>query len=202
MAFSDHHAKETLQAVVLCDFDEHDHFRPLSHRHRRSRATDDEEEEDETLSSSSVPNCLLPLANVALLDRTLEFLISNGAKEIFVVCGKKQREALEKHGKRRGGFLCESSSSAKKGSSGAGANATGSGFTIRLLQSANLVRLFIDFDGYSLFSSSLYSSRDCLLRFDGARCERPFDLPFTRMIITGNGRRRVAIRRAAASDQS
>ena len=91
MAFSDHHAKETLQAVVLCDFDEHDHFRPLSHR-RRSRATDDEEEEDETLSSSSVPNCLLPLANVALLDRTLEFLISNGAKEIFVVCGKKQSE--------------------------------------------------------------------------------------------------------------
>ena len=172
MAFSDHHAKETLQAVVLCDFDEHDHFRPLSHR-RRSRATDDEEE-DETLSSSSVPNCLLPLANVALLDRTLEFLISNGAKEIFVVCGKKQKEALEKHGKRRGGFLCESSSSAKKGNSGAGANATGSGFTIRLLQSANLVRLFIDFDGYSLFSSSLYSSRDCLLRFDGARCERPF----------------------------
>lgn len=160
MAFSDHHAKETLQAVVLCDFDEHDHFRPLSHR-RRSLATDDEEEEDETLSSSSVPNCLLPLANVALLDRTLEFLISNGAKEIFVVCGKKQREALEKHGKRRGGFLCESSSSAKKGSSGAGANATGSGFTIRLLQSANLVRFVIDFDdGYSLFSSSLYSSRD------------------------------------------
>ena len=174
MAFSDHHAKETLQAVVLCDFDEHDHFRPLSHR-RRSRATDDEEEEDETLSSSSVPNCLLPLANVALLDRTLEFLISNGAKEIFVVCGKKQKEALEKHGKRRGGFLCESSSSAKKGSSGAGANATGSGFTIRLLQSANLVRFVIDFDdGYSLFSSSL-RSRDCLLRlFDGARCERPF----------------------------
>ena len=178
MAFSDHHAKETLQAVVLCDFDEHDHFRPLSHR-RRSRATDDEEEEDETLSSSSVPNCLLPLANVALLDRTLEFLISNGAKEIFVVCGKKQREALEKHGKRRGGFLCESSScesssSAKKGSSGAGANATGRGFTIRLLQSANLVRFFIDFDGNSLFSSSL-RSRDCLLRlFDGARCERPF----------------------------
>lgn len=151
MAFSDHHAKETLQAVVLCDFDEHDHFRPLSHR-RRSRATDDDEEEDETLSSSSVPNCLLPLANVALLDRTLEFLISNGAKEIFVVCGKKQREALEKHGKRRGGFLCESSSSAKKGSSGAGANATGSGFTIRLLQSANLVRWFIDFDGNSLVS--------------------------------------------------
>ena len=155
MAFSDHHAKETLQAVVLCDFDEHDHFRPLSHRHRRS---DDEEEEDETLSSSSVPNSLLPLANVALLDRTLEFLISNGAKEIFVVCGKKQREALEKHGKRRGGFLCESSSSAKKGSSGAGPNATGSGFTIRLLQSANLVRFVIDFgDGYSLFSSSLRS---------------------------------------------
>ena len=201
MAFSDHHAKETLQAVVLCDFDEHDHFRPLSHR-RRSRATDDDEEEDETLSSSSVPNCLLPLANVALLDRTLEFLISNGAKEIFVVCGKKQREALEKHGKRRGGFLCESSSSAKKGSSGAGANATGSGFTIRLLQSANLVRLFIDFDGYSLFSRLCALAIDLLCLFDGARCERPFDLPFTRMIITGNGRRRVAIRRAAASDQS
>jgi|TARA_B110000483_G_scaffold20664_1_gene23185 hypothetical protein len=201
MAFSDHHAKETLQAVVLCDFDEHDHFRPLSHR-RRSRATDDDEEEDETLSSSSVPNCLLPLANVALLDRTLEFLISNGAKEIFVVCGKKQREALEKHGKRRGGFLCESSSSAKKGNSGAGANATGSGFTIRLLQSANLVRLFIDFDGYSLFSRLCTLAIDLLRLFDGARCERPFDLPFTRMIITGNGRRRVAIHRAAASDQS
>lgn len=174
VAFSDHHAKETLQAVVLCDFDEHDHFRPLSHR-RRSRATeDDDDDDDETLSSPSVPNCLLPLANVALLDRTLEFLISNGAKEIFVVCGKKQKEALEKHGKRRGGFLCESSSSAKKGNSGAGANATGSGFTIRLLQSANLVRFFIDFDGNSLLSSSL-RSRDCLLRlFDGARCERPF----------------------------
>jgi hypothetical protein len=43
---------------------------------------------------------------------------------------------------------------------------------------------------------------DLLRLFDGARCERPFDLPFTRMIITGNGRRRVAIRRAATSDQS
>ena len=60
VAFSDHHAKETLQAVVLCDFDEHDHFRPLSHR-RRSRATeDDDDDDDETLSSPSVPNCLLP----------------------------------------------------------------------------------------------------------------------------------------------
>ena len=68
---------------------------------------------------------------------------------------EKQKEALEKHGKRRGGFLCESSSSAKKGNSGAGANATGSGFTIRLLQSANLVRFFIDFDGNSLLSSPL-----------------------------------------------
>jgi len=132
---SDHLPKDALQAVVLCDFhDHHDNFRPLSHKQRQQQQKD-----SSSSSSSSSPNCLLPLANVALLDRTLEFLLANGAKEIFVVSGKESGESIEKHGKRRGGFLCcEQQNNNNNGGGGGGSGASWSGSSIRLLQSANL----------------------------------------------------------------
>ena len=79
---------DPLQAVVLCDLRDHasssrDCFKPIS------------------ASKSTHPNCLLPLANAALLDRTLEFLTQNHAKEIFILCTKDHVQKIEKHlGKR------------------------------------------------------------------------------------------------------
>ena len=65
---------------------------------RRHRAT---VSNSPSASKSTHPNCLLPLANAALLDRTLEFLTQNHAKEIFILCTKDHVQKIEKHlGKR------------------------------------------------------------------------------------------------------
>ena len=57
-------AKVPLQAVVLADSFTH-RFRPI------------------TLER---PKTLLPLANVPMIEYTLEFLASNGVEEVFVFC--------------------------------------------------------------------------------------------------------------------
>ncbi|KAJ3000838.1 hypothetical protein HDV02_002301 [Globomyces sp. JEL0801] len=57
-------AEEVLQAVVVADsFNEH--FRPLSY---------------------STPRCLIPLANIPLIEYTLESLAISQVEEIFIVC--------------------------------------------------------------------------------------------------------------------
>lgn len=53
-----------LQAVILCDT-YLPRFHPLT---------------------ESIPRCLLPLANVPLIEYTLEFLVNTGATEVFLMC--------------------------------------------------------------------------------------------------------------------
>ncbi|KAK3690014.1 nucleotide-diphospho-sugar transferase [Podospora appendiculata] len=57
--------EDVLQAVVLADSFQ-DRFRPFS---------------------LEKPRCLLPLANVPLIEYTLEFLASNGVQDVFIYCG-------------------------------------------------------------------------------------------------------------------
>ena len=72
-AGGDDKREDVLQAVVLVDSFQ-DRFKPF------------------TLEN---PRCLLPLANVPLIEYTLEFLASNGVQEVFIYCGAHS-EAIEK----------------------------------------------------------------------------------------------------------
>ncbi|KAK3313911.1 nucleotide-diphospho-sugar transferase [Apodospora peruviana] len=66
--------EDVLQAVVLADSFQ-DRFRPF------------------TLET---PRCLLPLANVPVIEYTLEFLAANGVQEVFLYCGAHS-SAIENH---------------------------------------------------------------------------------------------------------
>ncbi|KAK4216357.1 nucleotide-diphospho-sugar transferase [Rhypophila decipiens] len=68
----DEKREDVLQAVVLVDSFE-DRFKPFT---------------------TEKPRCLLPLANVPLIEHTLEFLASNGVQEVFIYCGAHS-EAIE-----------------------------------------------------------------------------------------------------------
>ena len=60
-------AEEKLQAIVCAQaFDLSEQFKPLS---------------------DDVPPALFPLANVALIDYTMELLVAAGVQELFVFCG-------------------------------------------------------------------------------------------------------------------
>ncbi|PKS13005.1 hypothetical protein jhhlp_000346 [Lomentospora prolificans] len=61
---------EVLQAVILTDSFQ-DRFKPLS---------------------IETPRCLLPLANVPLIEYTLEFLSMNGVQEVYLYCGPHTEE--------------------------------------------------------------------------------------------------------------
>ncbi|RDL32528.1 uncharacterized protein BP5553_08984 [Venustampulla echinocandica] len=65
--------EESLQAVVLADFE--GHFSPFS---------------------QEKPKCLLPLANTPLLEYTLEFLAMSGVADIYIYCGAHSAE-IEKY---------------------------------------------------------------------------------------------------------
>ncbi|KAM7197174.1 Nucleotide-diphospho-sugar transferase [Naviculisporaceae sp. PSN 640] len=72
-AGGDDKREDVLQAVVLVDSFQ-DRFKPFT---------------------IEKPRCLLPLANVPLIEYTLEFLALNGVQEVFIYCGAHS-EAVEK----------------------------------------------------------------------------------------------------------
>eukprot|EP01046_Picozoa_sp_COSAG06_P009960 COSAG06_NODE_533_length_14542_cov_17.021325_4_plen_139_part_00 len=70
-------AEEKLQAVVIAQaFELEKSWAPLS---------------------CDVPPALFPLANVPLIDYTMQLLVGNGVKEIFVFCGGGEHGAKIKH---------------------------------------------------------------------------------------------------------